>query len=151
MLRNISILKYSGGCEYGNDSKILSSGADMILCDGGNGYCDRRNVIGEGRIDDCKPIFKIFKLSNMAKQISSLNLFNYLVCAGERLECSKANPCSEWQGNCSDFENHSDCQIGLRCGNSNCRTKHNGRMALSNCCFKAQGLFKATSISSLSD
>ena len=58
------------------------------------------------------------------------------VCAGERLVCSKKEPCSEWQGHCSD---NIECQIGLRCGKSNCRTKHNGRMRLSNCCFKAQG------------
>ena len=58
------------------------------------------------------------------------------VCAGERLVCSKKEPCSEWQGHCSD---NVECKIGLRCGKSNCRTKSNGRMKLSNCCFKAQG------------
>ena len=62
LLRNISIFIYLGGCESGNDSKILSNDADMILCDGGNGYCDRSNVIGEGRIDNCKSSFKILKV-----------------------------------------------------------------------------------------
>ena len=62
LLRNISIFIYLGGCESGNDSKILRNDADLILCDGGNGYCDRRNVIGEGRIDNCKSIFIIFEV-----------------------------------------------------------------------------------------
>ena len=57
LLRNVSIFTYLGGCESRNHSEILINDADMILCDGGNGYCDRRNVIGEGRIDNCKSIF----------------------------------------------------------------------------------------------
>ena len=63
-----------------------------------------------------------------------------LVCAGDRLNCSKEKPCAEWKGHCSDLKDNIDCQLGLRCGNSNCLTKLNGASILSNCCFKAQGI-----------
>ena len=43
------------------NSKItLNNDTELILCDGGNGYCSRRNVIGEGRIKLAKKLVQFF-------------------------------------------------------------------------------------------
>ena len=51
---------YSGGCDSKNNQITLNNDTELILCDGGNGYCSRRNVIGEGRIKLAKKLVQFF-------------------------------------------------------------------------------------------
>ena len=50
-----------------------------------------------------------------------VTLCSELVCRGEDDNCcTTSDPCGEGEGDCDD---DFDCQVGLICGNSNCKNK----------------------------
>ena len=60
-LKKIFSFLYSGGCDARNSQATLSSDTGVILCDGGKGYCSRRNVIGEGKTKITRKWVHVFK------------------------------------------------------------------------------------------
>ena len=54
------------------------------------------------------------------------------------MRCSTENPCGENEGSCYDLFHHTDCKIGLQCGERNCYLSNKGVRTKTNCCFKSQ-------------
>ena len=55
-----------------------------------------------------------------------------------QIRCSTEKPCGENEGSCYDLFHHTDCKIGLQCGERNCYLSNKGVRTKTNCCFKSQ-------------
>ena len=93
---------------------------------------------GDRKISCYSIIIKTLPFTHTIYSHSSTEFNLYVDTLEPQIRCSLENLCGENVGSCYDVLHHTDCKIGLQCGERNCYLSNNGVRTKTNCCHKPQ-------------